>query len=116
MPVSDLLAEITLLLGAAAIICFAAIAPRSQQRWAALLALTVAAGLTLAQWSAPSRLTFSGVWALDGMAVAATNTLISLFYYLRVIGPMVFGAGTSRVHVLLGYWTRTPWSWPVCRC
>ncbi len=36
--------------------------------------------------------------------VAVANTVISLFYYLRVIGPMYFETNTATVSVL-GRWT-----------
>lgn len=72
MPIGDLLPEISLTLGAVAIILFATFVRQQQHYWAAVLALlTVALGvvLTLTQWNGPPRLTFSGVWALDGVAI-----------------------------------------------
>ncbi|KXS36861.1 MAG: NADH-quinone oxidoreductase subunit N 2 [Halomonadaceae bacterium T82-2] len=74
MPVGDLLPEIILLLGAVIIVLFAAFAPHERQTWAAGLALvTLAAAMAfaVAQWGASPRLTFSGVWALDGPAIVA---------------------------------------------
>lgn len=74
MPIGDLLPEIVLLLGAVAIVLFAAFTPRRLQGWGAalaLLALALAAGFSVLQWGAPPRRTFSGVWALDGVAIAA---------------------------------------------
>jgi NADH-quinone oxidoreductase subunit N len=38
--------------------------------------------------------------------LAALNTALSLFYYLRVIGKMVFGQAPNPVHVLDGTWPR----------
>lgn len=74
MPIGDLLPEITLLLGAVFIVLFAAFTPQRLQGWAAgiaLIALALAAGLGVQQWGAPPRRTFSGVWALDDVAIAA---------------------------------------------
>jgi NADH-quinone oxidoreductase subunit N len=74
MPLGDLLPEITLLLGAVSIVLFASFAPQRYQAWAAglaLVALFVAAWFSVQQWGAPPRLTFSGVWALDSVAIAA---------------------------------------------
>ncbi|QEA37627.1 NADH-quinone oxidoreductase subunit N [Pistricoccus aurantiacus] len=74
MPIGDLLPEIVLLLGAVTIVLFAAFTPQRLQRWSAvlaLIALALAAWFSVLQWGAPPRLTFSGVWALDGVAVAA---------------------------------------------
>ncbi|MFD2191952.1 NADH-quinone oxidoreductase subunit N [Pistricoccus aurantiacus] len=74
MPIGDLLPEIVLLLGAVAIVLFAAFTPQRLQGWGAALALAalaLAAWFSVQQWGAPPRLTFSGVWALDDVAVAA---------------------------------------------
>ncbi|GAB2729655.1 NADH-quinone oxidoreductase subunit N [Halomonas garicola] len=80
MPLGSLLPEIALLLGAVAIVLLASFAPRHRQVWAAALALAtllVAGVTTLAQWESPAGLIFSGVWALDGMAIFAK--LLMLF-------------------------------------
>ncbi|HET8790519.1 MAG TPA: NADH-quinone oxidoreductase subunit N [Modicisalibacter sp.] len=74
MPLGDVLPEISLLLGAVAIVLLAAFTRQHQQHWMAVLALVtiaIATGLTFAQWNGTSRLTFSGVWALDGVAISA---------------------------------------------
>ncbi|GAA3911485.1 NADH-quinone oxidoreductase subunit N [Halomonas cibimaris] len=74
MPLGHLLPEITLLLGAVAIVLLAAFVPRKRQAWAAAVALItlLAAGAgTFAQWQAPAGPVFSGVWVIDDMAVAA---------------------------------------------
>jgi NADH-quinone oxidoreductase subunit N len=47
--------------------------------------------------------------ALDGgygwlAAVAVANTVVSLFYYLRVLGPMYLGAAAPRPVPVLGAW------------
>lgn len=39
--------------------------------------------------------------------VAVANTVISLFYYLRVVAVMTFRSADVRVHVLPGPWART---------
>ncbi|WP_322528644.1 NADH-quinone oxidoreductase subunit N [Salinicola sp. LHM] len=74
MPIGDVLPEISLTLGAVAIVLFASFVRQRQQHWAAVLALLaigLGAGLTFAQWGGTPRLTFSGVWALDGVALAS---------------------------------------------
>ncbi|SOC53102.1 NADH dehydrogenase subunit N [Chromohalobacter canadensis] len=74
MPIGDVLAEISLTLGAVAIVLFASFVRQRQHHWAAVLALLaigLGAGLTIAQWGGAPRLTFSGVWALDGVALAS---------------------------------------------
>lgn len=79
MPLGDLLPEMTLLLGAVVIVLFASFAPQRHQTWAAgiaLVALALAACFSVLQWGAPPRLTFSGVWALDGVAIAAKLLII----------------------------------------
>jgi len=74
MPIGDVLPEISLTLGAVAIVLFASFVRQRQHHWAAVLALLaigLGAGLTFAQWGGTPRLTFSGVWALDGVALAS---------------------------------------------
>ena len=38
--------------------------------------------------------------------VAAANTAVSLFYYLRIVASMMFANSRPVVHVLPGQWTR----------
>ncbi|MFC3285008.1 NADH-quinone oxidoreductase subunit N [Litchfieldella rifensis] len=74
MPVGDLLPEITLLSGAVIIVLFAAFTRQQRQVWAvglALAAVALAVLFSILQWPWPPTLTFSGVWALDGPAIAA---------------------------------------------
>ncbi|MDF9434065.1 NADH-quinone oxidoreductase subunit N [Chromohalobacter israelensis] len=74
MPIGDVLPEISLTLGAVAIVLFASFVRQRQHHWAAVLALLViglGAGLTVAQWGGAPRLTFADVWALDGVALAS---------------------------------------------
>lgn len=95
MPLGDILPEIALLLGAIGCILVAAFIPQRQQTlvaWLALLVLALAAVLAAAQWSAPPRLTFSGTWALDPLAVAAKLLII---------------AGTAVVVLLSPEWMRS---------
>lgn len=80
MPIGDLLPEIALLVGAVIIVLFASFAPHKYQAGAAglaLIALALAAVLSLMQWQQPPMRTFSGVWALDTAAVA-TKLLVLL--------------------------------------
>lgn len=87
MPVGDVLPEITLLVGAVIIVLFAAFMPHERQGWAAglaLVALALAAGFTLMQWPPLPRLSFSGVWALDGPAIVA-KALVLLSGALTVL-------------------------------
>ncbi|SDL47856.1 NADH dehydrogenase subunit N [Modicisalibacter muralis] len=74
MPVGDLLPELILLVGAVIIVLFAAFSSHDRQAWAAglaLVALALATGFSVMQWSRAPMLSFSGVWALDGPAIAA---------------------------------------------
>ncbi|MDQ2665144.1 MAG: NADH-quinone oxidoreductase subunit N [Gemmatimonadota bacterium] len=72
MPVGDLLPELILLGGAVVVLIFALVAPRRIQLWAAALAAVVLAGAMLATITlldGPERLTFSGTYAVDGVAL-----------------------------------------------
>jgi NADH-quinone oxidoreductase subunit N len=51
------------------------------------------------------RVTLDGGYAWLAL-VAAINTVVSLFYYLRIVAPMMFGNHRSAVHVLSGQWAR----------
>ena len=54
MPIGDVLPEISLTLGAVAIVLFASFVRQRQHHWAAVLALLaigLGAGLTVAQWA-----------------------------------------------------------------
>ncbi|BBI65527.1 hypothetical protein HSBAA_PA_1300 (plasmid) [Vreelandella sulfidaeris] len=39
--------------------------------------------------------------------MAAANTVVSLFYYLRIVARMMFSDTRPTVHVLVGQWART---------
>ena len=92
MPIGDVLPEISLTLGAVAIVLFASFVRQRQHHWAAVLALLaigLGAGLTFAQWGGTPRLTFSGVWALDGVAPASKLVVLAagaLPHELRAAG------------------------------
>ncbi len=87
MPVADVGPEIALIVGAIAALLLAMMLPQRRQGWClapALAALAVAALWALTQMRA-ERLTFSGVWALDGvtgwarlMILAATALCLAL--------------------------------------
>ena len=74
MPVSDVLPELTVLVSAVALL-LAASFMRERDQWlaapGALIGLTVAAAFCLAQLGEAPRITFSGVWALDGASIWA---------------------------------------------
>ncbi|MGQ7245571.1 NADH-quinone oxidoreductase subunit N [Salinicola sp. V024] len=99
MPIGDVLPEISLTLGAVIIVLFATFARQQQHHWAAVLALltiALSAGLTLAQWDGPPRLTFSGVWALDGMAIS--SKLVVLIAGALVVAMSPEWMQTDRRH------------------
>lgn len=99
MPVGDLLPEICLLLGAVAIVLASSFLPRQRLKWMALLALLAiacSAGAALWQWGGPARLTFSGVWALDGPAIAAKLIVLAAGAGVVALSPSWFA--TDRRH------------------
>lgn len=75
MPIADVAPELTLLMGAILTLVFALFAPRRMQRWAAIAALftivaSAAATVVLMRGTGPAgRVTFSGTYAIDGVAV-----------------------------------------------
>lgn len=90
MPIGDLLPEICLLLGAVAIILTSSFLPRQRLAWMALLALLAiacSAASALMQWGGPARLTFSGVWALDGPAIAAKLIMLAAGAVVVALSP-----------------------------
>jgi NADH-quinone oxidoreductase subunit N len=93
MPVGDLLPEICLLLGAVAIVLASSFLPQRRLGWMAglaLLAIICSAGFALAQWGQPARLTFSGVWALDGPAIAAKLIMLAAVAVVVALSPRWF--------------------------
>ncbi len=90
MPVGDLLPEICLLLGAVVIVLASSFLPQQRLSWmaaVALLAIASAAGFSLDQWGEPARLTFSGVWALDGPAIAAKLIMLAAGAVVVALSP-----------------------------
>lgn len=90
MPVGDLLPELCLLLGAVAIVLTSSFLPQQRLGWMALLALLAiacSAGAALMQWDTPARLTFSGVWALDGPAIAAKLIMLAAGAVVVALSP-----------------------------
>lgn len=93
MPVGDLLPEICLLLGAVVIVLASSFLPQQRLSWmaaVALLAIASAAGFSLDQWGEPARLTFSGVWALDGPAIAAKLIMLAAGAVVVALSPTWF--------------------------
>lgn len=98
MPVGDLLPEIALLLTAVAVLLTASFTRRDRQALCAPLALAgiaVAAGL-VAQQAGAERLTFSGVWALDGAGVWGRLMILAGTALVVVLSPPWFA--TDRRH------------------
>lgn len=90
MPIGDLLPELVLLIGAALIVLYAAFTPQRLQFIAAIFAiglLVVSFALTLAQSAEPARLTFSGVWSLDGAAVFAKLAIYASAIFAVALSP-----------------------------
>ncbi|MEW5424882.1 NADH-quinone oxidoreductase subunit N [Amorphus sp. 3PC139-8] len=79
MPLGDILPEIAVLLTAVAVLLAATFLPRDRQAWCAWLALVgIAVSLLLCTMQVgSSRLTFSGVWALDGASTWARLMILA---------------------------------------
>lgn len=90
MPLGDILPEIVLVLTAIAILLFASFAERSLQ-WCgapiALVGLAVAIILCLLQFSQPARVTFSGVWAIDGASIWARMMILATTCIVVALTP-----------------------------
>ena len=127
MPIGDILPEIVLILTAVLILVFALFSPRERQWLGAPLALTGLAIATAfcAMQIGSARLTFSGVWALDGpsiwgrlMILGATAFAVLLSpswfrtdrrhgeYYtillFSALGAMVLAAATDLIELVMG--------------
>lgn len=80
MPVSDVLPELSVLVSAV-VLLLAASFMRERDQWlaapGALIGLAVAAAFCLAQLGEAPRLTFSGVWALDGASIWARVIILA---------------------------------------
>ncbi|MBC7198554.1 MAG: NADH-quinone oxidoreductase subunit N [Pseudomonas balearica] len=95
MPITDLLSELCLLFGAVGIVLASAFLPQPRLGGMALLALLAIAcstGFAVAQWGEPPRLTFSGVWALDGLAVAAKLIVLGASAVVVLLSPAWFAS------------------------
>ncbi|HSH47193.1 MAG TPA: NADH-quinone oxidoreductase subunit N [Halomonas sp.] len=92
MPVADLGPEIALIAGAIAALLLAMVLPQRRQAWClapALAALAVAALWALAQVD-EARLTFSGVWALDGVTLWARLMIVIATAICLILAPRWF--------------------------
>jgi len=90
MPVADLLPELALLVGAVVIVLFASFSPRSYQpvcAGLALVAIALAVFFTAMQSGGAPRLTFSGVWALDTMAIYAKLLMLVSGAFAIALSP-----------------------------
>lgn len=79
MPIEDLLPELILLLGAVTIILVASFTSQKHQplnAGLAMVALVLALIFTLLQVNSETKLTFSGVWSLDQLAITAKLLII----------------------------------------
>lgn len=79
MPIGDILPEIGLLLTAVAVLLTASFTRRDRQWICAVLTLAglVVAGALLAAQTGAARLTFHGVWALDGASIWARLVIVA---------------------------------------
>ena len=98
MPVSDLGPEIALITGAIAALLLAMVLPQRRQGWClapALAALAVAGVRAFAHVN-EARLTFSGVWALDGITLWARLLIVVATALCLILAPRWFE--TDRRH------------------
>lgn len=90
MPIGDVLPEIAILLTAVGIILFASFTARDRQWLGAPLALAGLAAATLLcvdQLMQQERLTFSGVWAIDGASVWARMMILGATAVATALTP-----------------------------
>ncbi|TDL78099.1 NADH-quinone oxidoreductase subunit N [Palleronia sediminis] len=98
MPLADLGPEIALIAGALAALLMAMALPQPRLGlclWPALAALAVAGTWAVAQADA-ARLTFSGVWALDGATLWARILIVTATALCLILAPRWFA--TDRRH------------------
>ncbi|PFG08611.1 NADH-quinone oxidoreductase subunit N [Marinobacter sp. LV10MA510-1] len=99
MPVADLLPELILLIGAAAIVVAASFLPH-RMHWlcaiAAIALLGISFGVVLSRWDNAAQLTFSGVWALDGGARFAKLLIFGTALVAAALSPQWMA--TDRRH------------------
>lgn len=94
MPVGDLAPELSVLLTAAGVLLLAMALPQRRHAlcaWAAMAGLAVAAGFAVSQLGA-SRLTFSGVYALDAATGWARLAIIAATALCVPLAPAWFAA------------------------
>src|SRR5680860_1194718 len=95
MPVADLLPELILLIGAAAIVVAASFLPH-RLHWlcaiATIVLLGVSFGVVLSRWDNAAQLTFSGVWALDGGARFAKLLIFGTALAVAALSPQWMAA------------------------
>lgn len=92
MPVADLGPEIALIAGAIAALLLAMVLPQQRLGWClapAIAALTVAAVWAFVQ-RAEARVTFSGVWALDGVTLWARLMIVAATALCLILVPRWF--------------------------
>ncbi|TKR53368.1 NADH-quinone oxidoreductase subunit N [Allopusillimonas ginsengisoli] len=92
MPVTGVGPEIALIAGAIAALLLAMVLPQNRQGWClapALTALAVAAVWAFAQMG-EARLTFSGVWALDGVTLWARLMILAATALCLILSPRWF--------------------------
>lgn len=99
MPVSDLLPELMVLIGAAAIVVSASFLPH-RLHWlcavAAIAVLLASSVVVCLRWDDPAQLTFSGVWALDGGAGFAKLVIFGSAIAASALSPQWMA--TDRRH------------------
>ncbi len=128
MPIGDVAPEIAVLMAAVLTLLLAAFLPQPRQTWcawAALLGLFVGGVLCARQLATTPRLSFSGVWAIDGASIwarlliliSAAIALISTPAWLRAdrrhgeyysvlllstLGAMVMAAAADTLQLVMG--------------
>lgn len=89
MPVGDIIPELVLVLTAVSVLIFSSFAPHRRHRLAAPFTLfgIALAGILLILQLGENRLTFSGVWALDGVSVWARILILASTALCVLISP-----------------------------
>lgn len=89
MPVGDILPEIAVLLTAVAALLAASFLPRERQAWCGGIALAgIAVAVVLcAMQLGTTKLTFSGVWALDGASTWARLMILATTAFAVLLSP-----------------------------
>ncbi len=96
MPVGDIAPSLTLIIGAALILLVALFVPRKKQWLCAILALItvgVATFFTLKlQITTPTKLSFSGTWALDDLTAWSTYAILGTTSLVILLSPVWFSS------------------------